>query len=73
MAKKQEEVAKSQPSETLTYPRSVYHKEYSAEKGDSYKGDPKQIMSFHEQYLAKYCKHVKSKEEHESLGPDWGA
>lgn len=50
----------------------MYHKDYDAKKGDEHPADVQKGQSGHEVYLRKYCKLVKSKEEHEKLGPDWG-
>lgn len=48
-----------------TYPRSVYHKDYSVEEGDKHKDG-------HEAYLKKYCRLLKSEADEKNLGPEWG-
>ena len=56
--------SKSQPSQALTYPRSVYQKDYDHLKGDS-------RPEGHDAYLKKHSRVVKTEEEHKRLGPDW--
>lgn len=56
----------------MTYPSSVYHKDYDPKKGDVHPADQSRGKSGHEVYLEKYHRLVKSREEHEALGPDWG-
>ena len=48
----------------MTYPRSVYHKDYDHLKGDSEKVG-------HEAYLNKKSKVAKDEAHHKAMGPDW--